>query len=243
MKRTLNGSAIIGLTVFAVSSLLTAVLGYRQVDKLNYHAVLVANTPMVAGTLITEKKLTSKMVKKSDRQELDMSFVLGKVLTVDKNKGMPFYFGELADPEVPTLSERLDDNRVLYTLTISRGSIPVSQIKAEDRFDVLVKNSQGVRKAATNIRMVGSMKAIRSTNGKPGTQLSYHGDTTLVISILPEEVYPLAAINPSDTVSLVLHNPDTAAMTTRAIQMPAAPQDHSIDIYSGLSKKTIIVRR
>ncbi|MDP2548761.1 SAF domain-containing protein [Oceanobacter sp. 4_MG-2023] len=243
MKRRLNGSAIVGLTVFSISALLTAVLGYRQIDKMNYHTVLVANQTLTAGTLVTENTLTMHEIEKTDRQALDASLVVGKVLKVAKQAGMPFYFGELAAPDIPTLSERLADNRVLYTLTVSHGSIPVSQIQSADRFDVLVKNAQGVRKAASNIRMVGSMKALRASAGKSGNHLSYQGDTTLVISILPEEVYPLAAINNSDTVSLVLHNPATAEVATQAVWMPTAPQNHTIDVYSGLTKKTVIVHR
>ncbi len=260
MKRRSKGSTTASMVLFVTSGILASTLGVRQYDRATTEMGWVTKATLHAGQVITADFLTQDKVKQDAVGIANPREIIGKKLKVTKQAGETFRAQDFAPPQQrpsSTLAQRVPEGRVLYTLQLgSNGSVPFSQLTGGDRLDILVRGQYGVRTAATDVQLVGLMK---SGGGKaagannPGKITSLMprkepqnsgggGDTTLVLAVLPEHVYPLAHISARDTVSLVLHSAyDVAA--GNAVTVTPSKTEKPVEVMAGLNRSTVFVKR
>lgn len=258
MKRKTRGSVTASIALFITSGVFASVLGLRQYDRATTTEGWVSSTLLQAGEIVTPQKLKRATVKTSEAGLSDPRQLVGKRMTVNKDAGQAFRPGDLAPPrsaKVKTLSQQVPEGRVLLTLPLGKNAtLPVSQLNAGDRLDVLVRGRRGVRTAATDVRLIGVMRARTATAPAPGDEKitsllpqrsgrkgANSGVTTLVLAVQPDHVYPLAHIGTSEPVSLVLHSAhDVAAGTAVSVTPPR--KERSVELVIGLSRSTVFVQ-
>jgi hypothetical protein len=178
----------------------------------------------------------------------DPGRVIGKRLVKDKRSGEIFRPNEITAPPRSWLAQQVPEGKVLYTMKPQPGTIPHSQLRNGDVFDVLATGPEGVRTLARNVRLVGVMGGGRgSTGSSAGNALlgaraqPAPTPVSMVVAVAPEYVYPLASIRSSDTVSIVLHGPEQAVADSR-LQIDPMPTHRNVEVLAGLSKRSVSVR-
>ena len=73
-------------------------------------------------------------------------------------------------------------------------------------------------------------------------QAAASGNTTLVLAVQPEHVYPLAHIAAADQVSLVIHSALDVALG-RQITVTPARTERPVEVVAGLERSTVYVNR
>lgn len=260
MKRQTKGSATASLVLFASSSLMAGFLGLRQYDRATTTESWVTRSPVYAGQVMTRDALTRGRVKREESGLTDPREMIGKRLSVAKPAGAPLYSNDFAVPvKAPskTLAQHVPEGRVVFPLPLGdHSTIPLNQLHAGDRLDVLVRGRHGVRTAATDVRLIGVMRP------RTGRAAAGHSDkaipnllaqssrsaasstqgTTLVLAVDPGHVYPLAHIDDRDTISLVLHSAhDVAAGASVSVTPPSS--ERAVELVSGLNRSTVYVKR
>lgn len=230
--------------MFLISGVFASVLGVRQVERVTTHEVLGIAGNWPAGVSIEPAMIQKVRVDKQVAGIKDPTNLVGKRLANDKKHGEIFRRNEVTAPPRSWLAQQIPEGKVLYTMRPQDGSIPHSQLRKGDLFDVLATGPNGVRTLARDVRLVGVM------SGKPGRAaggaLSLASRQTgtpkisMVVAIAPEYVYPLASIRQSDVVSIVLHGSQNATTDSR-IRIDPAPTHRNIEIVAGLHKRSVAV--
>lgn len=259
MKRKTKGSATASIILFVTSGLMASVLGLRQYDRATSTQAWVTSLALPAGAVISADTLTRERVPKSTAGIENPRQLIGQQLKVSKAAGETIQAGDIA-PRVKassrTLAQHVPEGRVLYSLPLGADTTtPLTQLHAGDRLDVLVRNRQGVRTAATDVRLIGVMRPRRSgsptvDDGKITSLLpqrsardtALNGVTTLVLAVHPEHVYPLAHIATSDAVSLVIHSAVDVA-SGRQVSVTPARAERPIEVVEGLQRSTVYVKQ
>ncbi|UTW12044.1 SAF domain-containing protein [Marinobacterium rhizophilum] len=252
MKRKLTGSATAAVMVFVVSTALAGVLGVRQVERLSTQMAWVASGDLTPGQTISRDMLAQRRIS-NDLVGIDNpGEVLGKLLLRAKKDGDRFQAADLQAPPRSWLSQQVPVGRVLYTLSPRRGTIPHSQLRSGDVFDVLASGSSGVRTVARDVRLIGTLSPKAQTPAPTdgafaalaqSTRSARTVDTraSLVVAVAPQDVYPLASISEREKVSLVLHGSNAAALDS-PLSISPQPTHRQVEIVNGLSRKTVHVR-
>ncbi len=256
MSRKSKGSVTASMALFVSSGILASVLGLRQYDRATTAEAWVTSLGVQAGQVIDASMLKRARVDQDRIGVEDPRKLIGRRLAVNKAAGESISAAELAPPPAKvsrSLAEHVPEGRVLYSLQLGANStVPLSQLRAGDRLDVLVRSRRGVRTAATDVRLVGVMRP-RSGAGPAGddkkiagllqqkpSSPAVSGATTLVLAVSPEHVYPLAHVGTQDTVSLVLHSAyDVAA--GRAVSVTPQQTERAVELVAGLNRSTVYV--
>ncbi|MBS7663995.1 hypothetical protein I0D00_18890 [Pseudomonas lalucatii] len=249
MKRKYSGSTTAAMATFLVSGVLVSVLGVRQVERHNTQEVWGINGNWPVGTLLRPELLRKVRVDKDRPGVEDPRLLIGKRLTSDKQDGEAIWPAELVKPARSWLAQQIPESKVLYTFTPRKGSIPHSQLRNGDRFDVLVSGRKGVRTVARDARLIGAL-AQRTPSADAPTGLGSLAlppqardkpvaGTPLVIAIAPEEVYPLASIGPREKVTIVLHGAGEADPDRQRIE--PQPTHRQVELLSGLKRRSVTV--
>ncbi|AOE83786.1 hypothetical protein [Pseudomonas sp. TCU-HL1] len=249
MKRKYSGSTTAAMATFLVSGLLVSVLGARQVERYNTQEVWGINGDWPVGTLLRPELLRKVRVDKDRPGVEDPRLLIGKRLATDKQDGEAIWPAELVRPAKSWLAQQIPESKVLYTFTPRKGSIPHTQLRNGDRFDVLVAGRNGVRTVARDARLIGAL-APRTPNVAAVTGLSSltlpaqmrdkpAEGAPLVIAIAPEEVYPLASIAPREKVTIVLHSAGDAGPDRQRIE--PQPTHRQVELLSGLKRRNVTV--
>nr|WP_067286590.1 hypothetical protein [Marinobacterium profundum] len=252
MKRKLTGSATAAVMVFVVSTALAGVLGVRQVERLSTQIAWVASSDLAAGQTIGRNMLEQRRVSDELEGIDNPRELIGKLLLTAKKDGERFQPSDLQAPPRSWLAQRVPVGRVLYTLSPRQGTIPHSQLRGGDVFDVLVSGPRGVRTVARDVRLMGTManksQAAPQAEGafaalsQPRSKSQDGGSgPSLVVAVSPDEVYPLASISPQEVVSLVLHGSKSVALGEH-LSINPQPTHRSIEIVNGLKRKSVNVR-
>lgn len=243
MKRKFKGSTTVALGVFLVSSLLAGTLSVRQFERLTTHEILGINGQWPAGSLVNKDMLKLIRVDDDILGLKDPRLLIGKFLSNDKDNGEMITSSDVIRPVKSWLSEQVPESKVLYTLKPKSGTIPHSQLRNGDSFDVLVTGRHGVRTVASDVRLVGVMrgkKVVGELNplAKSASKQNLHSAVSLVIAVEPDEVYPLASITANEVVSIVLHGKE--GEHNRASIEPR-PTHRTIELLTGLKRRNIRV--
>ncbi len=251
MKRKLTGSTTAAMAMFLVSGVLVSFLGVRQVERHTTQEVWGMNGNWPTGATVQREMLRKVRVDKDVYGVVDPRQLLGKRLARDKKDGEVIRPSELHKPVKSWLAQQVPENRVLYTFTPRKGSIPHSQLRNGDHFDVLVTGRTGVRTVARNARLIGVLadKASRATAQKglsalalPPLPRNNQSDSThLVIAIAPGEVYPLASISPREKVTIVLHSADSGDGNDR-VSIEPQPTHRNVELLSGFKRRSVTVK-
>lgn len=243
MKHKYKGSTTVALGVFLMSSLLAGTLGVRQFERFTTHEVLGINGQWPAGSIVQENMLKLIKVDNDVFGLKDPRLLIGKFLTNDKKSGELIDASDVERPERSWLSEQVPESKVLYTLKPKSGTIPHSQLRNGDSFDVLVTGRRGVRTVANDVRLVGVMKGksiVGESNPltRSASKKNMLTTASLVIAVEPEEVYPLASIGANEIVSIVLHGKHKEHDRESIVPDPT---HRTIELLTGLKKRTISV--
>ena len=249
-----RGSTTVMLIAFIVSTLLTSILGARQVERLTTTPTWVAGGNMSVGQVITAGMLKQERVSSDSNAVVDPRQLVGKILRNAKAKDEPFYQGDLSKSQKTWLADLVPEGRVLYTLTPKDGAIPHTQLRNGDRIDVLVKGRYGVRTVARDVLLMGALNnrnASAATQkgrssitalAKSPTKANQAGATALVIAVAPQDVYPLASIGERESVSLVLHGQTEVSRGDLLEIDPAVTSRRQVEVFDGLSRRQVTVR-
>jgi hypothetical protein len=255
-KRSKGGmSAMIG--AFVVSTLLTSVLGLRQVERFTTTTSWVAKGDIAVGQVINAAMLTQDRVS----DDLISSIVteprslLGKTLRASKKKGEPFYPADLGQPDKTWLADIVPEGRVLYTLTPREGGIPHSHLRNGDYIDVLVKTRRGVRTLARDVLLMGALNdkaanvpeargrsLITALAAAPAPKDDGRNGTPLLIAVYPQDIYPLASIGDNDAVTLVLHGQTEVALGEKLDIDPVTVARRQVEVYNGLARRNVMIK-
>jgi hypothetical protein len=249
MKRKYSGSTTAAMAMFLVSGVLVSVLGARQVERHNTQEVWGINGNWPVGTQLRAELLRKVRIDKDQPGIEDPRLLIGKRLAKDKQDGQAIRPSELHQPERSWLAQQIPESKVLYTFTPRKGSIPHTQLRNGDRFDVLVTGRNGVRTVARDARLIGAL-AQRTSSPGVSTGLSALAlpalaqdkqavGTPLVIAVGPEEVYPLASISPREKVTIVLHSAGDADPERQRIE--PQPTHRQVELLSGLKRRRVTV--
>ncbi|WP_298189901.1 hypothetical protein [uncultured Pseudomonas sp.] len=251
MKRKYSGSTTAAMATFLVSGVLVSVLGVRQVERHTTHEVWGINGNWPVGTLIRPEILRKVRIDNDELGVSNQRLLLGKQLAQSKKDGQPIQPAELRTPVKTWLAQQIPDNKVLYTFAPNKGSIPFSQLRNGDRFDVLVTGKGGVRTVARDATLIG---ALAKPSAKPTAAAGLSGlalpplardqaaeRTSLVIAIDPEEVYPLAHVGRNERVSIVLHS-SILDIDGERHSIEPEPTHRQVELLSGLKRSTVTIK-
>lgn len=252
MKRRYSGGTTVAVSLFLISGVLAGVLGLRELERHGTEEVWALNGDWPAGAIVQSGMLRRIRVESEAGGVGDARLLIGRQLVTAKGDGEPLRPVELRPPARSWLAQQVPQNRVLYSFIPRKGSIPHTQLRNGDRFDVLVRGRHGVRTVARDARLIGVLvgktPAVSRPTGLAGLTLPPAGrprpsdGSPLVIAVAPEEVYPLASIGPQEEVTIALHpaaaSPDGAR---RAIE--PEPTHRRIELLSGLRRRSVDVRQ
>ncbi|MDC0662275.1 hypothetical protein [Marinobacter sp. SS21] len=250
MRRKLNGSTTAAIGMFLISGVLASVLGVRQYERVTTHEVLGIVGSWPAGTQIVPDMLTRVRIDAAEPGITDPRQVLGKQLSRNVEHGAIIRPAELSRPVRSWLAQQVPEGKVLYTLAPQSGSIPHSQLRNGDLFDVIATGPAGVRTVAQDVRLIGVLSARSSAaSGAGGTGLmraaAHHPQresaTSLVVALAPQFVYPLASLGPQDKVSIVLHG-TSARQADERPRIEPPPTQRLVEVVTGLERKLIPVK-
>lgn len=251
MLRKLSGSATVAMGMFLVSGVLVSVLGVRQVERHNTEDAWVMQGDWPKGVTVQQGMLRKARLEKSQGGIQNAGLLVGKRLTADKRDGDVIKASDLQAQERRWLAKQVPAGRVLYSFTPRSGTIPHSQLRNGDRFDILASGRAGVRVVAKDVRLVGVMKHKSKQSGMQDglsrlllPALPQDADATarasLVIAVEPDDVFPLARTGQHEAISIVLHGAHAGATGfTADIEPP--PTQRTIELLSGLKRKTVAV--
>lgn len=248
MKRKLTGSTTAAISMFLISGVLASVLGARQFERFTTHEVIGVNGNWPTGTQIDGAMLRKVRVNNEVSGIKDPRLVLGKQLDRPKRDGEIIRPAELKRPIKSWLAQQVPEGKVLYTLSPKLGSIPHNQLRNGDSFDVIATGRRGVRTIARDVRLVGVLSgktaaaatAAISGFGAGSSAPRQRGDSSLVVAVAPEYIYPLASIGQNDNVSIVLHGAYDEQADNRPTIDPR-PTQRQVEVVSGLSRKMVSV--
>ncbi|WP_421910476.1 hypothetical protein [Marinobacter sp.] len=251
MKKKLTGSTTAAISMFLISGVFASVLGARQFERFTTHEVLGLNGDWPAGVSLQPEMLKIIRVDKEVSGIPDPRKVVGLTLNAAKKDGEILRPGELKRARKSWLAQQVPDGKVLYTMVPQPGSIPYTQLRNGDSFDVIATGRGGVRTVARDVRLIGvsggrttgknpaldqgGLFGLASSKPSPGEK-----SVALVVAVAPEYVYPLAHINPQEKVSIVLHG-ETSEVSSQRAHIDPQPTHRQIEVVSGLKRKTISV--
>ncbi|WP_148862808.1 hypothetical protein [Marinobacter fonticola] len=251
MKRKLNGSTTAAISMFLISGVLASFLGARQFEKHTTHEVYGINGSWPAGTSVAPEMLKKVRVNREVSGIDDARLIVGKKLDRSKKSGEVIRPNELKRPVRSWLAQQVPEGKVLYTMKPHLGSIPHSQLRNGDSFDVIATNSQGaVRAVAKDVQLIGVL-ADGKTSTQPGARgflglamstghTGGSGKASLVVAVAPQYVYPLASIHHQESVSIVLHGAIAGSSGQRATIDPRPTQRH-VEVMTGVQRRLIPV--
>lgn len=253
-QRRMTGSASALVAVFVITGILVLVLGARQVYRLTTTPTWVASSDLEAGHVVTAESL--KRARSGDDGGIENPrALLGKQLTVDKEKGDVFRPADLTTAPKSWLAAKVPEGRVLYTLTPKKTAIPHTQIRYGDRLDILVRGSRGVRMVASNVLLMGALDPnkggsaaapkgrgmLTALAAQPGKKSDADEGIPLVLAVRPGDIYPLAGIGSNEAVSIVLHGEQEVA-DGKLLRIAPTATHRQIELVSGLERSKTVVR-
>ncbi|WP_166109046.1 hypothetical protein [Pseudoalteromonas sp. Z9A5] len=218
MKSKSNkGATTAALTLLITSGMLASALGIRQVNDENNITAWVVNKNMSVGQTITVHDVAQKSIDPSSYPNMSLSIqnpraMIGQKLATNKMLEQPLFNTDFIRAKSQNLSEAIPAGRVLYTLKLNSLDIPLSRVHKGDRLDIVAKTNRLVKTVAHNVQLIGVSKGAKSKAGKGGVmdnlskESSSNGSVSLVLAVLPKDVYSLAGINSDDKVSIIVHS-------------------------------------
>ncbi|MEI8624561.1 hypothetical protein P4S81_12745 [Pseudoalteromonas sp. B28] len=219
MKSKSNkGATTAALTLLITSGMLASALGIRQVNDENSVTAWVVNKNMSAGQTVTVHDVEQKSIDPSNYSNIALSVqnpraLIGQKLATNKMVEQPLFDTDFIRAKSQNLSEAIPAGRVLYTLKLNTLDIPLSRIHKGDRLDIVAKTNRLVRTVARDVQLIGVSKGPKSQAENNGVMdnlakesNSATGGVSLVLAVLPKDVYSLAGIDNADKVSIIVHS-------------------------------------
>ena len=198
--------------------MLASALGIRQVNEQDLVTAWVVNKNMSAGQVVSVHDIAQKDVNPSNYTNMALSIqnpraFIGKQLATNKMGEQPLFETDFMQVKSQNLSEAIPAGRVLYTLKLTTLDIPLSRVHKGDRLDIVAKTNRLVRTVARDVQLIGISKGPGSKAQKNGVMDSLakkepatSAGVSLVLAVLPKDVYSLAAIDTQDKVSIIVHS-------------------------------------
>lgn len=251
MKRKLSGSTTVAISFFVTSGILASALGVRQIERMTTSQAVVVSQHVAAGQQLSAAHF--KVAQIDDTQIKgtlqDPKLLIGKVLTVSKLSGDLIYPNEVQPAKRASLSQVVPEGKVLFTLKQPQSGLPFSKLHNGDRFDILVKGRNAVRTVATNVQLIGIIRAQQAPASQQSktSQLTQTGSAassalSMVMAVDPDDVYPLASIGHNEVVSIVLHSAYDVANGTQPLSGMVSTY-RNVAVYAGTKHKTVRVKR
>lgn len=206
------------LTLLITSGMLASALGIRQVNEQDLVTAWVVNKNMSAGQVVSVQDIAQKDVNPSNYANMALSIqnpraFIGKQLATNKMGEQSLFETDFMQVKSQNLSEAIPAGRVLYTLKLTTLDIPLSRVHKGDRLDIVAKTNRLVRTVARDVQLIGISKGPGSKAQKNGVMDSLakkepatSAGVSLVLAVLPKDVYSLAAIDTQDKVSIIVHS-------------------------------------
>lgn len=216
--RNSKGATTVGITLLMTSGLMASALGVRQINNEDTQAIWVLNKNIPAGHVITTKDITQSEFSGEDLNTVSLSVqnpraIIGKKVSNAKYKNEMLFSSDFARAKTKALSEAIPAGRVLYTLQLPNLDIPISRLHKGDRLDIVAKTGRTVRTVARDVQLIGVSKQPSGSGKSKGAIDSASSQknggnlvTSLVLAVLPTNVYSLAGIDSTDIVSVVVHS-------------------------------------
>ena len=213
-----KGATTAALTLLITSGMLASALGIRQVNEQDLVTAWVVNKNMSAGQVVSVHDIAQKDVNPSNYTNMALSIqnpraFIGKQLATNKMGEQPLFETDFMQVKSQNLSEAIPAGRVLYTLKLTTLDIPLSRVHKGDRLDIVAKTNRLVRTVARDVQLIGISKGPGSKAQKNGVMDSLakkepatSAGVSLVLAVLPKDVYSLAAIDTQDKVSIIVHS-------------------------------------
>lgn len=188
-------------------------------NSVEYVSVLVAARPLKRDLVIRAEDLHERTFQASGiAQDVlhshEIDAVLGKRLTVDLQTGGWLLSSVLANPIVPTLSERLDPALRAVTLPVDPVNAMSGLLKPGDRVDLFVSlDHDGKRITALllgAVEILATDQHTREVNAREGALES--GFSTITVAVSPADAIRVVAARQSSVIS--------AVMSARHAQVP-----------------------
>ncbi|BED89139.1 hypothetical protein PspMM1_16070 [Pseudoalteromonas sp. MM1] len=213
-----KGATTAAITLLITSGMLASALGIRQVNEQDLVTAWVVNKNMSAGQVVSVHDITQKDVNPSHYANMALSIqnpraFIGKQLATNKMGEQPLFETDFMQVKSQNLSEAIPAGRVLYTLKLTTLDIPLSRVHKGDRLDIVAKTNRLVRTVARDVQLIGISKGPANKAQKNGVmdslakkEPSTSAGVSLVLAVLPKDVYSLAAIDNQDKVSIIVHS-------------------------------------
>lgn len=262
-----------GLTVTRALLLVAAVgligvLAYRQVGRLlggpAHVAVWVTATDLDAGKIVTGPSLKMARMAPPRGALVNRSDIEGRTLIRAKAKDEPFYVADLEPrPPAPSLSGTVPAGRLLATIRVDALDLPVSELRAGDRLDLMQAEPDGVRLVAHDAYVMGVMEttapqAPRTGSGMimgvdisvPSSRNSTPRGSSLVLALHPRDVFPLAAAEGSGRPMKIVVHAEREIRSGKLLSVlppaaprrpakPAAARETSVELLVGSKRQTL----
>ncbi|WP_338364460.1 hypothetical protein [uncultured Pseudoalteromonas sp.] len=213
-----KGATTAALTLLITSGMLASALGIRQANDQDLITAWVVNKNMSAGQVISVHDIAQKEIDPSNYSNMALSIqnpraFIGKQLATNKIDKQPLFETDFIQVKSQNLSEAIPAGRVLYTLKLTTLDIPLSRVHKGDRLDIVAKTNRLVRTVARDVQLIGISKGPKTQAQKSGVmdslgkkETTSSAGVSLVLAVLPKDVYSLAAIDSQDKVSIIVHS-------------------------------------
>jgi Flp pilus assembly protein CpaB len=264
--RSDRGLTVVRALLLVGAVVLIGVLAYRQISRLmeTRVPVWVTATALRAGQVVSQAHLKVLELPTPSGALALRSEIEGRTLAQDKPEGQPFYSRDLAPrPAAPRLSTTIPQGRVLATVRVGSMDLPIPELYAGDRLDIMLATSKGVEAIARNAQVMGTMNS--RAGGQPavdsgrilGVDISIPGanppsapEQSLVLALFPADVYPLAAAEATgQKMKIILHSDEAVRSGTLLDVRPptpapvrSAPARPTVELLLGGKVERIAVR-
>ncbi|MBC7010655.1 hypothetical protein BIZ38_19610 [Pseudoalteromonas sp. BZK2] len=252
MKTKHKGATTAAMTLLLTSGMLASAIGVRQVNSEDQISAWTTNKNLSAGQVITVHDVTQIQLDKSKFPNLSLSIqnprsLIGKKLAVNKNQQQLIFDADLVRATRKNLSEAIPAGRVLYTLKLPSLDIPLSRIHKGDRLDIVAKTQGVVRTVAADVQLIGVSKSPTSPASKnpldtASSSSSSASNTSLVLAVLPKDVYSLAGISFEDNVSVIVHSAYDIEQG-RIQKFERLQRNRKIEVVKGTKNEAVLVSK
>jgi Flp pilus assembly protein CpaB len=215
--------------LLALTCLVILFLGWRQFDRYyGSRTVVVATAPLQGGQVIAADDVkTQKMPRREVPEDaiLKLEEVVGQTIRNTVEEGGVLAISDFLVETLPVeFANMIPEGRVLYTLNLTSLTIPLSGLRMGDSLDVVIQGSSSEDERLTIANIIAQDVLLIGYTESPNSAVSSGADsgplgldlaqppvedeektTRVMLAVQPEDVVPLAEVDRSDGLALVLH--------------------------------------
>tara|TARA_R100001377_G_scaffold82177_3_gene62307 strand:- start:439 stop:1230 length:792 start_codon:yes stop_codon:yes gene_type:complete len=259
--KRIKGAGATLLAVIVTSGIAATALAERQYSRMTTDEAWIVTGALEVGHIMTAGDLQIASVDQSVAQLAlnNPNAIIGRQLVNNKNPGDIISQGDLKILKKLGMTDVIPEGRVVFTLAPDAQLQPyLKQLRTGDNFDILVTRPGGqVTLLAADVLLLGNLQNEELVMEDPDTEASIlsaavkianpvssnRGSGLLILAVKPEDVYPLASsVGSGGMISIIAHRTQDVAEARLAVKPPPT-LSRTIEVYEGLEKANVSVRR